>query len=229
MTDQDTLDYTSAIETREPRWPAVVAGIAFGLIFYALPESISFGPRWLVLVLVLGTTIPSVISHRRRKLLANRVLGYVTTGIITLFLVWSLALLVVALPKGTEQPVALLRSAVTLWIGNILVFALWYWRLDGGGPNGRDEKPGHDRGAFLFPQMTEEGASGAEQDPNRPVWSPHFIDYLFIAFNTSTAFSPTDAPVLSRWAKGLTMMQSLISLAIVVVLAARAVNILGPG
>jgi uncharacterized membrane protein len=85
---------------------------------------------------------------------------------------------------------------------------------------------GHSRGAFLFPQMTDDGQESAEQHPNYPVWSPQFIDYLFLAFNTSTAFSPTDAPVLSRWAKVLTMIQSSISLAVVVLLAARAVNIL---
>jgi hypothetical protein len=78
----------------------------------------------------------------------------------------------------------------------------------------------------LFPQMTDDGSEGAEPHSKYPVWSPQFIDYLFLAFNTSTAFSPTDSPVLSRWAKVLTMIQSSISLAVVVLLAARAVNIL---
>ena len=85
---------------------------------------------------------------------------------------------------------------------------------------------GHRKGAFLFAQMTEEGYESAETKPGQSVWSPQFIDYLFLAFNTSTAFSPTDAAVLSRWAKVLTMIQSSISLAVVVLLAARAVNIL---
>jgi uncharacterized membrane protein len=118
----------------------------------------------------------------------------------------------------------MLASAAALWVSNVLVFALWYWRLDGGGPHGRDARPGHTAGAFLFPQMTTEGMDAALAEGQR--WSPRFIDYLFIAFNTSTAFSPTDVPVLSRWAKALTMTQSLISLTIVVVLAARAVNIM---
>ena len=115
-------------------------------------------------------------------------------------------------------------SAASLWITNILVFAQWYWRLDGGGPHGREVRLGHSEGAFLFPQMTmlpEMKAAGGHV-----TWSPNFLDYLFLAFNTSTAFSPTDTPVLARWAKLLTLVQSLVSLTILTLLAARAVNIL---
>jgi uncharacterized membrane protein len=216
------------IEAREPRWPAIIAGLAFGLIFYALPESLAVGPRWLVMVVVVALTIPTVVSHRKKKYLANRFLGFVVSGVITLFMLYSVTLLILAMLKGKEDALRMFESGVTLWVGNVLNFALWYWRLDGGGPNGRDLVPGHDRGAFLFPQMTEEGANSAEENLERPCWSPHFIDYLFIAYNTSTAFSPTDCAVLSRWAKVLTMIQSSISLAIVVLLLARAVNILTP-
>ncbi|HKV39455.1 MAG TPA: hypothetical protein VJX67_09595, partial [Blastocatellia bacterium] len=138
-------------------------------------------------------------------------------------LIISLCLLIDALPAHKEAPVAMLLSAACLWTTNILVFALWYWRLDAGGPHQRDKRPGHTEGAFLFPQMTlgEDTAETGEQP-----WSPNFVDYLFLAFNTSTAFSPTDAPVLARWAKVLMMLQSLLSLAIIALLAARAVNIL---
>ncbi len=83
----------------------------------------------------------------------------------------------------------------------------------------RGARPGHPDGAFLFPQMTSDA-------PGEPLWSPHFVDYLFLAFNTSTALSPTDTAVLSRWAKLLMMLQAGISLAVLVLLAARAVNIL---
>ena len=229
MNAHDTPICPPHIEAREPRWPAIVAGLAFGLIFYALPESLAVGPRWLVMVVVVALTIPTVVSHRKKRFLANRLLGFISSGIITAFMVYSVTLLIIAMLNSREDAKRMVESAITLWIGNILNFALWYWRLDGGGPNGRDLRPGHDRGAFLFPQMTEEGASSAVPDPDRPCWSPHFIDYLFIAFNTSTAFSPTDCAVLSRWAKVLTMTQSMISLAIVVLLAARAVNILPGG
>jgi uncharacterized membrane protein len=118
----------------------------------------------------------------------------------------------------------LLRSAAALWVANILVFASWYWRLDAGGPRARELRGVHSDGAFLFPQMTL--SPQAKLDMGEQDWSPGFVDYLFLAFNTSTAFSPTDCPVLTRWAKLLMMVQSLISLATVVLLAARAVNIL---
>jgi hypothetical protein len=118
----------------------------------------------------------------------------------------------------------LLRSAASLWLTNVLVFALWYWRLDAGGPHARDVRDAHVNGAFLFPQMTM--LRRVETATGQRGWSPHFVDYLFLAFNTSTAFSPTDTPVLTRWAKVLMMVQSLISLSVLAVLAARAVNIL---
>ena len=123
------------------------------------------------------------------------------------------------IPQHLETPRALLRSASALWIANILVFALWYWKLDAGGPLRRERPLGLMNSSFLFPQMLRR----EEQDQS---WTPHFVDYLFLAFNTSTAFSPTDTAVLSRWAKLGMMVQSLVSLTIIALLAARAVNIL---
>jgi len=128
------------------------------------------------------------------------------------------------LPSHKQAPSEMLRSAGALWITNILVFASWYWRLDGGGPRARELRGAHVDGAFLFPQMMLD--QQAKREMGEECWSPGFIDYLFLAFNTSTAFSPTDTPVLSRWAKAMTMIQALISLATVALLAARAVNIL---
>jgi hypothetical protein len=162
-----------------------------------------------------------VIAFRTGHHILNRILGYVVSTVITLALVVSLALLIGALPTRAEAAPQLLRSAGALWLTNILVFALWYWRLDGGGPSQRDRQGTHTEGAFLFPQMTEYSKTAIEDK-----WSPRFIDYLFIAFNTSTAFSPSDTPVLSRWAKVLTMLQSMISLIIVALLASRAIGIL---
>jgi len=117
-----------------------------------------------------------------------------------------------------------LRSAISLWTTTILVFALWYWRLDAGGPHQRDKRAGHPDGAFLFPQMTL--SKQAIREAQQQDWSPNFVDYLFLSFTASTAFSPTDTPVLQRRAKILMMLQSLLSLLILVLLAARAVNIL---
>jgi uncharacterized membrane protein len=206
-----------------PRWPAVIALLAVAWLNMALPESLSFGPRWLLGVVVAVLLIPTMVSRRIGRHDLNQIFGYLVNGVETFALVASLCLLVNALPHGTEQPVALLKSAALLWLTNIIVFALWYWRVDAGGPHRRDSRPGHPSGAILFPQMTL-GQESPSYDPN---WSPDFLDYLFVAFNTSTAFSPTDAPVLTRWAKVLMMIQSLISLTIIALLAARAVNILG--
>jgi len=205
----------------EPRLPAIIALLAVGGIYTALPPFLTLGPRWLLLAVVSVLLIPTVVSLRTGHYQVNRVLGYVVSAVITLALVVSLVLLIKALPTRAEAAPELLRSAAALWLANILVFALWYWRLDGGGPLQRDRRGAHTEGAFLFPQMTEYSKTATEAN-----WSPRFIDYLFIAFNMSTAFSPSDTPVLSRWAKVLTMLQSAISLIIVALLASRAIGIL---
>ena len=210
----------------EPRWPALVAVLGVAGLYAALPGSLALGPRWLQLVIVGAILVPTVITHRRGNHFINQVLGQLLTAVMTVFMVWSLVLLVRALPAHKEPPTALLRSAAALWATNVLVFALWYWRLDGGGPHGRSARRGYISGSFLFPQMTLVDKHRDGVTPPLTPWSPQFIDYLFLAFNTSTAFSPTDTPVLSRWAKVLTMIQSAIALATVVTLAATAVNIL---
>ena len=208
----------------EPRWPAMLALFAVGGLRLALPESLSAGPAWLLIVLVAVLMIPTVWARYRGMDSMNRILGYVLTSIVTLDMVWSLYLLIAALPSHKEAPPDLLRSAAALWLANILVFASWYWRLDAGGPRARELRGVHTDGAFLFPQMTLN--QQAKREMGEQCWSPGFVDYLFLAFNTSTAFSPTDVPVLSRWAKMLMMVQALISFATVALLAARAVNIL---
>jgi hypothetical protein len=208
----------------EPRWPAILALLAVGGLRLALPESLSAGPDWLLIAIVGLLLIPIVWSRRHGLDNLNKILGYIVTGVVTVDMIWSLYLLVAALPSHKESPRDMLRSAAALWVTNILVFASWYWRLDAGGPHARELRGVHADGAFLFPQMSldqQAKRSMGEQD-----WSPNFVDYLFLAFNTSTAFSPTDCPVLSRWAKMMMMVQALISFATVALLAARAVNIL---
>jgi uncharacterized membrane protein len=211
----------------EPRWPALVALLGAGGLYAALPSRLLIGgPRWLLPALILTLLVPTEITHHRGQHQLNQTLGYILNSVITLALIASLALLISdSLPKhdaviGRE----LLRAAAALWITNILIFASWYWRLDGGGPHERARTPGHTDGAFLFPQMTMDPA--AKLAAGEHEWEPNFVDYLFLAFNTSTALSPTDVPVLSRWAKALMMIQALISLVVIVLLAARAVNIL---
>ncbi|WP_263382416.1 hypothetical protein [Granulicella arctica] len=208
----------------EPRWPAVLALFSIAGLRFALPDSLAIGPSWLLIVIVGILLIPTTWARLRGSDLLSQTLGYILTSIVTLDMVWSLTLLLRALPAHTESPQELLRSAAALWIANILVFASWYWRLDAGGPRARELRGVHTDGAFLFPQMTLDNE--AKREMGEQCWSPGFVDYLFLAFNTSTAFSPTDCPVLSRWAKLLMMVQALISFTTVALLAARAVNIL---
>lgn len=210
--------------SREPRWPAALALLAIGGLRLALPASLYIGPDWLLIAIVAALLIPMAWARIAGSVAVNRILGFFVTAIVTLDMVWSLGLLIAALPRHKETPLDLLQSAAALWIANILVFASWYWRLDAGGPHARELRGAHTDGAFLFPQMTLDAKT--RRAMGEEAWSPGFVDYLFLAFNTSTAFSPTDVPVLSRWAKGLMMLQSLISLATIALLAARAVNIL---
>lgn len=208
----------------EPRWPAFIAILAVGGLYAGLPSYLIVGPHWLFPGIVLTLLVPTVISHGTGHHRINRFFGFTVSTVLTIGMFASVALLIRALPGHKEKPTDLLLSASFLWITNIFVFALWYWRLDAGGPHGRDKRFGHPEGAFLFPQMTM--TPEAKTAANEHGWSPNFADYLFLAFNTSTAFSPTDVPVLARWAKLLMMLQSFVSLTILVLLAARAVNIL---
>ena len=208
----------------EPRWPAFAAVLAVGGLYTALPQSLVLGPRWMFFVIVLVLLIPTAVSHWKDYRSLNRILGFAVTAVVTIGMILSVVLLIAALPQHKETPIELLTSAAALWATNVLVFTLWYWRLDAGGPHVRDTRFGHTDGAFLFPQMTL--SPQAKKDAGETDWSPNFFDYLFLAFNTSTAFSPTDVPVLARWAKILMMVQSVISLTVLALLAARAVNIL---
>ena len=222
----DTLGHAEDVEgyDPEPRWPAMIAVLAVGGLYTALPNELIAGPRWLFPSLVLALLIPSIVSHHTGRHRLNAFFGFTVDALLTAGLIVSVIFLVSALPAHKETPLQLLVSAASLWVTNILVFALWYWRLDAGGPNQRDARAGHCDGDFLFPQMTM--TEQALKEAGQENWSPNFVDYLFLAFNTSTAFSPTDAPVLARWAKVLMMLQSLLSLLIIALLAARAVNIL---
>ncbi|SRR5581483_2859240 len=223
-TELDNARDAESADDPEPRWPAFVAVVAVGGLYTALPDALTMGPRWVFPSLVLALLVPTVVSHHAGKHRLNTFFGFAVDAVLTLGLIISVILLIGALPAHKEGPLELLLSAASLWATNILVFALWYWRLDAGGPHRRDQRAAHSEGAFLFPQMTmSEPALEAAGQQN---WSPNFVDYLFLAFNTSTAFSPTDVPVLAPWAKLLMMLQSLLSLLIIALLAARAVNIL---
>ena len=211
----------------EPRWPVILAVLGVGLLSAALPGSLRLGPPWLMLTTVSVLLVPTIVAHRSGHTGVNQFFGIATLVVMTTALTAGLVRLIAALPTKQEAPQTLLRSAAALWLTNVLVFAAWYWRVDAGGPHERLRSHPRDvawRGAFLFPQQTLDDDDGGSAQVMH--WRPQFVDYLFLAFNTSTAFSPTDVPVLSRWAKLLMMIQSLISFSTVAVLAARAVNIL---
>jgi hypothetical protein len=213
------------IDKPEPRGQAVLAFLAICAIYLALPRNLVVGPIWLLPTLIVVLLVPTVVSHRAGRHSLNRTLGFVINGITTLALIGSVVLLVRALPAHRQPPPQqLLRSGGLLWLTNVIVFALWYWRLDGGGPTLRQKQKKFGSTSFLFPQMQIPHDERAQFECVR--WRPRFIDYLFVAFTQSSTFGPTDAPLLARWAKVLAMIQILISLTIVVLLISQAVGVL---
>src|SRR6266545_2853109 len=212
------------IDKPEPRWQALVALLAVGAIYLALPRSLIVGPIWLLPTVIVVLLVPTVVSHRVGKHSLNRALGIIINGITTLALIGSVILLVRTLPSNRQTPLQLLRSGGLLWLTNVIVFALWYWRLDGGGPILRHKQNKFGSTSFLFPQMQIPHDERAQFECTR--WRPRFIDYLFVAFTQSSTFGPTDAPLLARWAKVLAMIQVFISLSIIVLLISRAVGVL---
>lgn len=219
--DQRDAEITSAA-----RWPAASALVIIGAMYLIISDRYSFGPSWLVLALILALLVPITLTRRSGAFHITHKLALAAVALVTLAVVSSAVFLVAELlqreSNGTPiSPFTLLGDAALIWLANILTFALWYWEIDNDGPSHR-EHHGYHTIDFLFPQMTLEHDS--EQH-----WLPGFVDYLFLAFNTSTAFSPTDTMVLSTRAKLLMMAQSLVSLVVIAVLAARAINTLPGG
>ena len=201
-----------------PRWPAAVALLAIGALYAVLSDGLTLGPRAFLLGLVAVLLVPLMSAHLRGRHRLARWFGLGMVGIVTVAVVVSTFLLVsTALGRGTSAP-ALLRDAALLWAINVVTFAVWYWEVDDGGPVVR-RRGGHRSEDFLFPQANVATAAAR-------TWHPSFVDYLFLAFNTSTAFSPTDTAVLCRRAKVLMMVQALLSLLILAVLVGRAINAL---
>jgi hypothetical protein len=214
----------SHVDKTEPRWQALLAMAAVGGVYLALPRELVIGPTWLLPTVIAVLLAPTIVTHRMGRHSFNHALGIVNNGIITVALIGSVSLLVATLASHKQAPLRLLRSGAELWLTNVLVFSLWYWRLDGGGPNVRDKHPEFGSRSFVFPQMQIEKSEREQFGVEH--WRPGFVDYLFIAFTQSSTFGPTDAPLLARWAKLLTVVQISISLSIVILLIARAVGVL---
>lgn len=208
----------------EQRWPASLAvAVAVGLQV-ALPGRLTLSANWLLPAVEAALLVAVFLANPTRISGPSRALRLASLAIIavaSLANAWSAAELVRGLVRGTEgtQPAPLLTTGALIWLTNVIVFGLWYWELDRGGPGARAAGLRADRPDFLFPQMATPGIAPAD-------WEPGFADYLYVSFTNATAFSPTDTMPLSRWAKLTMLTQSLVSLATVALVIARAVNIL---
>ncbi|MHB8438731.1 MAG: hypothetical protein ACYDD4_06170 [Acidimicrobiales bacterium] len=214
-------------EHSESRWPASLAvAVALGL-YVLLPHNVitGLGPRWLIPALegTLGGALLLVGPRRvSRESAYLRTTAVVLIALVNVANVVSLVELVHDLlfsAHGASSGRALVYASVPIWITNVIVFGLWYWELDGGGPGMRAIESGRIP-EFLFPQMSVPQVTG-------PGWKPRFLDYLYVSFTNATAFSPTDTMPLSVRAKALMALQSLASLLTVALVISRAVNILG--
>jgi hypothetical protein len=204
-------------------WPAQVTAIAAIALQIALPNRLTVGPTWLlpslealmVIGLVLSTRrIRLEDNHPRRRLAAIALIALVSAANVLSLYLLTHYLLHHEVNKGRQ----LIGSGVLIWLTNFLIFALWYWELDRGGPGrraeGRDGPPD-----FLFPQMAD--------DLIEPInWRPQFIDYLYVSLTNAAAFSPTDTMPLTPMAKSVMGVQSLVSLVTIGLIVSRAINIL---
>ena len=202
----------------EPRWPASLAVLAALTLYITLDSrfQMPFGwrslwpiERWLTPILEMALLVP--LSLRAPRRYRNepkwaRIAAVALNGVLG------------GMDLGRHPGSLFFFSAINIWLTNVLVFALWYWELDCGGPDERSS-PQHREPDFLFPQM--QTPTCAPQG-----WRPHFVDYLYVSFTNAIAVSPTDTMPLTRWAKLLMLVQSLASLLTVAMVAARAVNIL---
>jgi uncharacterized membrane protein len=200
-----------------PRWPGYAALLIVGALYAVISATLTFGPRAFLLALVSVLLVPLLSAHQTGRHRLAHLLGLGLLGLVTAAVIGSVILLISTSLSGQTRAPTLLQDAALLWIINVVTFSVWYWSIDGGGPAQR-HREGHVSEDFLFPQMN--------LDKTARAWSPDFLDYLFLAFNTSTAFSPTDTAFLSRRSKVLMMVQALLSLLILAVLVGRAVNTL---
>ena len=208
----------------EHRWPMALAVVVAIVLTTLLPRSVAFGPGWLVplveslLLVVLIVGDPGRIDRR------SQLLRVLSIALVAVLLVTSLsftARLIAELVTGgsaTESAATLLLAGNAVWVSNNIAFGLLYWELDAGGPALRAHRSGR-RADFAFPQQVN-------PLPGWQDWRPRFVDYLYLGFTNATAFSPTDVMPLATWTKLTMLAQSLISITILGLIIARAVNVL---
>lgn len=222
-----------SIGNDEPRWHASIAAVVALALYVSLPPKVTFGPVWIVPILVLVILLPlSILSPtRRHESKWQRMASIVLIATISLFNIASVILLIIAVLHPTKftpfsNGAKLLLAGMQIWITNILVFAMWYWELDAGGPDTRAHATScqeFKRADFLFPQMTIAEETGGVIDEE---WKPLFMDYLFVAFTTASAFSPADTFPLTRLGKALMMSEAFVSIVTLGVIVSRAVGII---
>ena len=208
----------------EAFWPAQATVLAAIILQFSLPERVTAGPSWLVpslegmllLGLVFLTRKKEEIEHPRRRQVALGMIAFVSAA--NIFSLFALSKLLLHHTSGIINGDQLIIAGVVIWLTNFLIFALWYWELDRGGPGKRAQ--GNDQAPdLLFPQMSDDRI-----EPEN--WRPKFLDYLYVSLTNATAFSPTDAMPLTPMAKSVMGVQSLVSLVTIGLIVSRAVNIL---
>jgi len=211
------------VTREEPRVQVTIAVVVAIALIVALPARVANHPRWvlpgLAALLLIGVFIARSAGGERRAG-ALRAVSLALIAVMSISNATSAARLVVDLVRGEgiQNASTLLLTGGAIWLTNVIVFGLWYWEFDRGGPleRAKGTNPYPD---FLFPQM-----STPELSP--PDWEPGFVDYLYMSFTNAMAFSPTDVMPMTRWAKLTMLVQSLISVMTLALVIARAVNIL---
>ena len=208
-------------ESRLPVLVALIVAIALQLL---ISRNYTLVPRWPLVVLeVLLLVVLVALNPLRltRSTLLGKYATWVLLGAITVDNTLSAIVLDARIISGqvSNDPALLLGSGAAIFVTNIIVFGIWYWEMDRGGPFARREgsKPYPD---FMFPQMTER-----ELAP--PNWRPEFVDYLYVSITNVVAFSPTDTMPMTHRAKAMMTVQAMISFTTLALVIARAVNVLG--
>jgi len=210
----------------EPRWPVALAIVAAMLLLAVLPKHIRLLPVWVAFVIGVAVLSPIGVvwltSANARWLRVERMVTLIFFAVVTFLNIGNLGNMIQAMVNRSRETsgLLLLESSVALWVTNILTFSLLYWQMDRGGPEARVKAAGT-RPDWLFPQ---EGAPAGDVPQG---WKASFVDYLFLSYSTATAFSTTDVMPLTSRAKMLMMLESAISLVTILIVAARAINVLG--
>jgi len=201
-----------------PHWNAILGLVAIGVLYAFLPTKVSIGPSWTLLAVETVSLLPFVlttVSRRGVSPVRRRVGSVILLVIVTLTLTVGIGHLILPLKRDVNG-IGLIYSGLLLYGCNVLMFGLWYWEIDGGGPEQRRQSD-HEAVDFLFPQQV---------GSNNGNWAPQFFDYLYVAFTGATAFSPTDTLPMSHRAKLLMMLEAILALIIISFVVSRAINLI---